>query len=469
MKKIASYALLLTACLAVGSSTSATVIAVQSASELTTAFQEAQSGDVIQLQTDIALTSTLWLGTANMTDNSRALTLDLNGHTLSRTANVRMIDVTHGSLIVQSSSAGGRVDDYASVTQQSQLKDMMLVTGSYLKDINPRTDTGYYSHLVIAEGVTINAGQNAITIDRVGNADGHSIQYGTDVYNRGTVNNNIGVAHGARVDIYGTIYANKYGIKPNGLLVAPTTDGETLRTVSSDSQYANYQVEATDTAYAPFIHVHPSALISTHATASEATAVYASGYARWLIEGGCYGNMGLYIRSGCVSVHNAYIESSNPEHSSGTTQYHGVEAEGSAIVLNARSSVGGDISLYMSGATRVVSIAGYAIEEIPTSVEDEGSYIREILLESGTLEAPEYPILVSEETNIEIGDDVNLAITESGSCGDSLTWSYSPTRRTLTITGSGTMNNYSSDKPWAEYLQEILNVEIEEGVTTICN
>ena len=467
MKKITYYVLLLTAFLAVGSSASATVIAVQSASELTTAFQDAQSGDVIQLQSDIALTSTLWLGTANMTDNSRALTLDLNGHTLSRTANVRMIDVTHGSLIVQSSSAGGRVDDYASVAQQSQLEDLMLVTGSYLKDINPRTDNSYYSHLVIAEGVTINAGQNAITIDRVGNADGHSIQYGTDVYNRGT-GNAIGVAHGARVDIYGTIYAQKYGIKPNGLLVAPTTDGETLRTVSSDAQYVNYQVEATDTAYAPFIHVHPTAMIATNAIAAEATAVYASGYARWLIEGGCYGNMGLYIRSGCVSVHNAYIESSNPEHSSGTTQYHGVEAEGSAIVVNARSSVGGDISLYVSGATRVVSQAGYALEEIPTNAADTGSYIREIVLESGTFEAPEYPILVSEDTNIEIGDDVVISTVLAGSCGNDLTWSYSPMRRTLTISGNGPMTEISTDQqPWADFRTEIQTVSLSEGITTL--
>ena len=54
----------------------------------------------------------------------------------------------------------------------------------------------------------------------------------------------------------------------------------------------------------------------------------------------------------------------------------------------------------------------------------------------------------------------------SGTCGDSCSWSYSGT--TLTISGSGIMNDYSySDRPWYDFKSSITTVIIEEGITTI--
>ena len=55
----------------------------------------------------------------------------------------------------------------------------------------------------------------------------------------------------------------------------------------------------------------------------------------------------------------------------------------------------------------------------------------------------------------------------SGKCGTNLTWSI--TGNTLTISGTGDMQDYATDNvaPWDNYAQNITNVVISEGVTSI--
>ncbi|MGN1098013.1 MAG: leucine-rich repeat domain-containing protein, partial [Clostridia bacterium] len=56
----------------------------------------------------------------------------------------------------------------------------------------------------------------------------------------------------------------------------------------------------------------------------------------------------------------------------------------------------------------------------------------------------------------------------SGSCGENLTWTLED--GTLTISGTGAMDNYSSDKmPWSGVSSEILYAVIEDGVTSVGN
>lgn len=54
-----------------------------------------------------------------------------------------------------------------------------------------------------------------------------------------------------------------------------------------------------------------------------------------------------------------------------------------------------------------------------------------------------------------------------GTCGDSLEWSFDGS--TLTITGSGVMDNYteSSPAPWYAYRSEILSLSLPDGLTRI--
>ena len=57
---------------------------------------------------------------------------------------------------------------------------------------------------------------------------------------------------------------------------------------------------------------------------------------------------------------------------------------------------------------------------------------------------------------------------DSGTCGNNLTYRYVESTKTLTISGSGAMKDYSTS-PWNSYADRILKVVIGKGVTTIGN
>ena len=55
-----------------------------------------------------------------------------------------------------------------------------------------------------------------------------------------------------------------------------------------------------------------------------------------------------------------------------------------------------------------------------------------------------------------------------GTCGDNVYWSYNSSGKTLTIFGTGAMDNYgSTNRPWQSLLGEITTVIIDDGVTII--
>ena len=60
------------------------------------------------------------------------------------------------------------------------------------------------------------------------------------------------------------------------------------------------------------------------------------------------------------------------------------------------------------------------------------------------------------------------AAVYSGTCGESLTWTYDNSTYTLTISGTGDMKSYStSNRPWESYEDKIKTVVISDGVTSI--
>lgn len=70
---------------------------------------------------------------------------------------------------------------------------------------------------------------------------------------------------------------------------------------------------------------------------------------------------------------------------------------------------------------------------------------------------------------------ISVSATESGTCGDNLTWTLDD-NGTLTISGTGNMENYKfkksvsgnqSTSPWNDYRGQIENVIIEKGITNI--
>lgn len=57
---------------------------------------------------------------------------------------------------------------------------------------------------------------------------------------------------------------------------------------------------------------------------------------------------------------------------------------------------------------------------------------------------------------------------KEGTCGEKLRWRYSDKTNTLTISGSGEMNNYGQKKaPWFSFKKTIKKIVIEEGATSI--
>lgn len=58
----------------------------------------------------------------------------------------------------------------------------------------------------------------------------------------------------------------------------------------------------------------------------------------------------------------------------------------------------------------------------------------------------------------------------SGSCGETVNYSYDNATHTLTISGNGTMADYEygqNEAPWFSYADEIQKIEIESGITSI--
>ena len=57
----------------------------------------------------------------------------------------------------------------------------------------------------------------------------------------------------------------------------------------------------------------------------------------------------------------------------------------------------------------------------------------------------------------------------SGTCGETLSWSYDKSTGTLTITGSGAMDDYgnTNDVPWRTVVRSISSLSLPDGLTTI--
>ncbi len=68
---------------------------------------------------------------------------------------------------------------------------------------------------------------------------------------------------------------------------------------------------------------------------------------------------------------------------------------------------------------------------------------------------------------------VSASASTSGTCGDNLIWNYDSSTYTLTISGTGAMDNYYPDDineiypPWKSYINQIQTIIISDGVTAI--
>lgn len=255
-----------------------------------------------------------------------------------------------------------------------------------------------------------------------------------------------GVSNGARVDIYGTVEGDKYAFQVSGnvrsareylkedgtynsdllqqygikgcfplyhkksasstelYLPGTTLEGKTPTSTSASNttyyrnvQGANedYVLYATDDAlYSSYIHIHSGAVLKTSNTHSKnSVAYYSSGYARCYIEGTCEGSTGVYVKSGDVELHDATITSNYEDPYSkpvDTTGVSGVQAGGSAIVIDSNTGWTGNIEVTISGDTHVSTNNGYAIDE---EVTNGGTNVNYLTITGGTFEGGQVPVV----------------------------------------------------------------------------
>ena len=468
MKKIYSYVLMV-AMLLIGTNAWATTRTANNAGELETAWKNAQSGDVIQLTNDISIEKILWLGTGTMNGTAKSITLDLNGYTLQNFAALKyMFFITHGELNIITSVAGGKIIQNNAINEE-----LFRITGSTYKNVNPKTaESGYFTHLTIGEGVSVQAKKkNAIVIDQLGAwvltpsnaiaAAGETLvtalPYNTSVYGTST-----GVANGVRVDVYGAIYGEKYAFKANGNLGSPSnnTKADLTGYWADPEQTIPYAKDAGDVDYTPFIRIYGTADLRVPASndaSKKPVAVYCSGYARWLIEGTCVGSTAVYVKSGDVDIHDATIQSNyTGDYVPASATNSGVTASGSAIVVESNAAYSGDIEVSVSGDSHVTATNGYAIDESVTSATEtkvDAITITGGTFEGGTVPDPENPETTTQGTIKITGETVeNEETTVTISGGE--------------INGTGENNVNIGGQTLEEYLS---NSETTTHITTIDN
>ena len=338
---------------------------VTTADLLKDAFENASNGDVIKLGNSITCGHQLKLNVDGY------VVLDLNGGDLVMDCNFgsnsAAIVVEHGRLEIK----GG---DITTGTNAANIYDLIRVIGTTETGIDAATETPY-SQVIIDAGVTVtNNIANAMTITE-----------------NATKVNNKSYANGARIDVYGIVTGTKYGIKVNGSIQKPD--------------------DVTD---APYVYIHKNSQVLTNASATNAVAVYSSGYGRWLIEGTCSGSTGVYIKGGEVVLDGANITTTTDYNTNAQTGgSSGVTAGGSAIVIESNVNYPGDSELTVTGNTTVTATNGYAIEEKldGTNAAGHTNQVDNITIESGTITGGAAgAIVVTSETTSEttiFGGNIN--------------------------------------------------------------
>ena len=167
MKKIYSL-VLMAAMLLIGTSAWADM----TRAELQAAIDAAPTGTTVKLESNVTLDGPIWLGTENLTDAAKSVTLDLNGHNVTMTGTASgtsyyMFVVSHGELLVRNLKEAST--STIMLTGQSHANTQIFsVYGSYkssrwnadgteandLAATNTR-DEGYFSHLELGKNVQI--------------------------------------------------------------------------------------------------------------------------------------------------------------------------------------------------------------------------------------------------------------------------------------------------------------------------
>ena len=358
-----------------------------------------QAGGTVTLGSNIETTVTsstwadaIWIGAVAEDGEAPQTVLNLNGHNITINMNVNApinpFVISKGSLAVTSATpATIKVVKGTQEVNRSTNVFFVFGTGAANASYDPKGNNPF-SHLTIGANVTVSTENgSALVVDQL-TAD-HATIKNLPAKPGYTA---VGYAFGARVDVEGTLTSSGsaatevkcYGIKTNGNLKTPAE---------------------ADKAYAPYVWVHPSAVVKSDMRSGllGAAAIYASGFAQWKIEGTCDGATGVYISSGSVEINDATISSAADSYNAPGATGH-ANGSGSAIVVNSRENYPGDVSVTVSGDTKASSTSGYAMEEIVNATTTK---VDSITIEGGSFEGGDKgAITISEKTGSSTSETV---------------------------------------------------------------
>ena len=445
MRKIYSL-VLMTAMLLVGTNAWATDVATvtkggstQGFETLPQAFASVLAGETatITLLDNVELNQVILMNGGN--DNSDAgkhITLNLNNHTITGTDRTKCIFVlTKGYFEI----TGTGVITYQEINEnhgEKWIKKQCGVCVAVMGSVDPTASD--WSHLVVGEHVTLQAAYAAVqlqaenisdtygltssntywtkwvdgknpsnltsdntTYDDIWNHCNDALRIPSDIHPEDmkatiVLNDNkyikqrpgtgvtLGFGYGINVDIFGTLRGRLYGMQIKAQITATPK-------IPWQNEEANF----------PKINVHPGSEIWADAANTnefppegtgykQPTAIYASGYAIWDIQGHVEGANGVYVKMGEIVVQGDANISSNA--TDATAAHHtssGVSGTGNAITLQSDWSdgtMGITIKADDNGGTPEISSSangGAAIVETATIPENPNSQVQNITIEAG--------------------------------------------------------------------------------------
>ena len=368
-------------------------------------------------------------GTALAVDGTApaAATLDLAGHNITITANsavaINPFVLTKGSLevtgtgTIEVTGTTGTTKDHTGATvatgYPTSSTNVFFVFGG---DANNKVDpkgTNPFSKLVIGKDVTVKTKNGTvIAIDQL--TASHAALTKTDFAGKGYATS--GMAYGAFVDVKGTLISEgaDYFVektlksKINSKVDSLDAQGNKIYYEDGKKCYGvkvngnvTLPADAADKIYTPYVYVEPSAVIRADMRSglAGATAIYASGFGQWLIEGNCSGASGVYISSGIVAINDATVKSAADTYIVAGSGTH-ANGSGSAIVINSRDSRSGDVEVTVSGDTKAESTSGYALEEI-VNTKNDNTKVEEIKIEGGSFNGGTQGALVVTASTVQ--------------------------------------------------------------------
>lgn len=353
-------------------------------------------------------------GTALAVDGTApaAAVLDLAGHNITITANkavaINPFVLTKGSLevtgtgTIEVTGTTGTAKDHTGATvatgfPTSSTNVFFVFGGDDNNKVNPKGENPF-SKLVIGKDVTVKTKNGTvIAIDQL--TVKHAALTQTDMKEKGYATN--GMAYGVFVDVQGTLISEgadhfvekTLKTKNNSKVDSLDAQGNKIYYEDGKKCYGikvngnvTLPADAADKIYTPYVYVEPSAVIRADMRSglAGATAIYASGFGQWLIEGNCSGASGVYISSGIVAINDATVKSAADTYIVAGSGTH-ANGSGSAIVINSRDSRSGDVEVTVSGDTKAESTSGYALEEI-VNTKNDNTKVEEINIQGGTFE-----------------------------------------------------------------------------------